>query len=62
MSIKENVLRTTDGDMILDVVVEDEEEDIDDVLAVVVLSLELELFSFRMEGVMEEEETGRVVG
>jgi hypothetical protein len=64
MSIKENVLvRTTGGDMILDVVVEDhEEEDIEDVLAVVVLSLELELVYFRMEGVMEEEETGRVVG
>jgi hypothetical protein len=49
MSIKENVLRTTGGDMILDVVVKDEEEeDIEDVLAVVVLSSELELVCFRM--------------
>lgn len=64
MSIKENVWRTTGGDMILDVVnvVEDDEEVMEEVRAVVVLASELALVCSRMEGVIEEEETGRVVG
>ena len=61
MSIKEDVWRTTGGDMILDVV-EDDDEVIEEVLAVVALASELALVCSRMEGVMEEEETGSVVG
>jgi hypothetical protein len=67
MSIKEDVGRTTGGDMILDAV-EDNEEVIKEVLAVVVmvvlvlelgleLELELALICSRKEGVVEEEET-----
>lgn len=61
MSIKEDLERTTGGDMILNVV-EDDEEVIEEVLAVVVLSSELTLVCSRIVGVMEEEETGRDVG